>query len=164
MITPHQVEALCGKRLVNCRDRAHFEAVFIQEFKRPLELEGFEKKIDGTTEQGFRLKLWVSTGLTVSYNCKTGSWTAWLPKQLADREQAIQEWSDFGGGHWSEEIPTAPGMYATRDLQGHRGRDRRLETVEGVVRDVTVFCPSDKRSEWQGDWWSKPYPALPGAL
>lgn len=164
MLTPNQVTALCGRKLLSCRDRKHFVQLFKATFDRKLELEKFDKLIDGTTEAGERMKLWVQAGLTVSHGLQSGVWAAWLPRMAAERETAVLEWGDFGSGTWTEEIPTAPGLYATRDLQGHRARDRRMQLVEGVVRDVTTHCPSHVRSEWQGDWWTKSFPSLPGAL
>lgn len=164
MITPNQIAALCARRIVSCRELEHFRSVFATTLEKPLVLESCDKRVAGATEDGVMLELWVWPDLTVSRNYKTGSWTAWQPRALFDREQSILQWGDFGAGEWTEEVPTVAGLYATRDLQGCRGRDRRMELVEGTVRDITTFCPAHKLTEWEGDWWNRPYPRLPGSL
>jgi hypothetical protein len=37
---------------------------------------------------------------------------------------------------------------------------RRMQKVDGVVRDVTTHCPATHRTEWQGYWWSEPVPMM----
>ena len=64
-----------------------------------------------------------------------------------------KRWLQFARGHWTRDMPTQPGRYPTKTLDGHIGPD--LVTYQAKDGGVVGLYP------WVAFWWSEPYPAMP---
>ena len=64
-----------------------------------------------------------------------------------------RRWVDFVHGRWVSKVPSGSGTYPTSTEAGGRGPDIVVETNAEGASVPTV--------EWNGLWWSKPYPSLP---
>lgn len=75
-------------------------------------------------------------------------------------------WADFARGHWTDRIPTVPGTYPVRDRHGVRTADHVVVRVSATaVKDTSGgFVPAGRVTTWAGQWWSLPYPPLPGCV
>ena len=94
-------------------------------------------------------------------------WAAYATKAWCDEREYFARWADYCRGTWVDKIPQAEGCYATRDLQGWRGKDRILRRVEGKLLDTTCcsgMVEYGRVSSWRGQWWSEALPPLPGAV
>jgi len=59
------------------------------------------------------------------------------------------EWQHFARGHWQKECPDLEGRYPTSDRCGYPAVDQYVHTDTAIAAD------------WDGWWWSEPYPTLP---
>jgi hypothetical protein len=66
--------------------------------------------------------------------------------------QNQREWLNYASGYWGG-MPTTPGRYSTRSVDGTRGND--IDVFVNTRGDIVA-------SElWGGYWWSVPVPSLP---
>jgi len=77
-------------------------------------------------------------------------------RQAGDRNMRFgleRRWVDFANGRWIADLPSKTGRYPTATRKGYRGPDIVVATdPEGNLVSL---------EEWDGLWWSKPYPSLP---
>lgn len=77
----------------------------------------------------------------------------------------INDWASFARGAWTSRVPTKAGTYPVRDKQGARGIDRVIIEFEDRLVDISGgYVPPNKVTSWVGDWWTEPFPELPGAI
>lgn len=96
-----------------------------------------------------------------------GNWQAWETRERVEERAHYAAWADFARGTWLDQVPKQEGTYPTRDKMGSRARDRILKRVNGRLLDVTCcsgMVNYGQVSNWQGSWYSTPYPRLRGAL
>jgi hypothetical protein len=109
--------------------------------------------------------IWIlKNGLTVLESAK-GKYSLFESRaRIAERDH-INAWARYARGTWTRRVPREPGTYATRTLDGKRGKDRELRLVRDRLVDITdSFVPLGKTTTWQGEFWSEKLPTLPGAL
>ena len=98
-------------------------------------------------------------------------WAAYETKARVEQRQHLSRWASFARGVWTRECPREPGLYPVVALSAAIPSSttfavltdyqfRRLQRVEGVVRDVTTHCPSTHRTQWAGWWWSEALPMM----
>jgi hypothetical protein len=76
----------------------------------------------------------------------------------------VAAWADFARGWWTRTVPTQPGTYPVRDRSGNRGRDHVFVSRGDRVLDTdSGFLRPGVSTNYVGDFWSLPYPTLPGA-
>lgn len=85
-------------------------------------------------------------------------------EETAWREH-VTAWADFARGYWRPGPPTKPGTYPVRNRSGHRTRDHVVIQRGDRVLDVdSGYVAPGRVTNFVGDWWSLPYPSLPGAV
>lgn len=172
MDAEHPITRHLYRKIYSTRDFEHFAAQWIDDVdSNGLELARATQVID---EPGMRVHL-MPNEIAVAHYTRSGKrahqWAAFRTKSYVERQDRIARWSTFARGHWTRECPNEPGMYPVvrRDSAVPESTPftvfveyefRRLQSVEGVVRDVTTFCPATFRTEWKGWWWSEPLPAM----
>lgn len=105
-------------------------------------------------------------GLTVVEDQK-GRWSCYETAARVEEREYYRGWNEFIRAGWTKRVPDRAGVYPTRTRDGARARDRELKLVGGKLRDCTLgggFQSTDRVSNWAGDWWALPYPALRGAV
>lgn len=108
----------------------------------------------------------LASGLTVVCDQKE-KWSAYESAARCAEREYFASWARFCRGTWTARVPQSEGVFPTRTLEGHRGRDRTLRRCEGRLMDVTVgggFVGYGMISEWRGEWFSDAYPPLKGAI
>lgn len=154
------------RHMLTCQAFGHFCALYEDEIGNPADASVVEQFECDATVTGWCYGFVLASGLCVVMWRDTDRWSLYETRARAEACEYDEEWLAYykTKGHWTREVPTRPGVYATRNRDGITCDDRRfVRTLVGdkeVVRDVTVFCPAHKRTEWAGDFWSLPRPTL----
>lgn len=111
--------------------------------------------------------VFVFFGGLVATEDKRGRWQAWETRERVEDRDYYRAWNEYCRAGWTAKTPTIEGTFATRTLEGWRGKDRVFRKVEGRLKDVTDgggFVGYGKVTEWRGEFWAMPTPKLRGAI
>lgn len=160
------------RHLFTCRAFRHFISVYTEEYGEPAEVKAVRDfqatatTLDNGTSRPACAGWVLDNGLCAVSWTGTDRWSLYETRGRAEEREYDQQWLEYYKlrGHWTFKVPEAAGTYATRNREGVDCADRIFEaqTVGDsiVVRDTTGFCPSHKRTEWRGYFWSLPRPRL----
>lgn len=96
---------------------------------------------------------------------QNGRYTLYETSQKAFENRYFSSWAAFTRGHWTDAVPTAPGIYATRDRDLGKMGFRKLEMVHGKLLDTTGgFVRKGLVTEFVGQFWSEATPKLRGSF
>jgi len=175
------------RKLFSCIGLEHFRVQWLEE----VDDVGFDKddaeqtiKIDG----GHVYVLPCGLAAQSRRTDKGQVWAAFETKVRAEQREHIARFAAFARGHWTLDCPVDPGVYPvvaksvaiSSELPWSmltEWQTRKLQRVEGVVRDVTEHTPLQwsvadvdmrritkrepaSRSLWRGYWWSEPLPMM----
>ena len=110
-----------------------------------------------------RATIHVFVGGLVAVESSKGKWSAFETLERVKEREYVTAWAEFIRGGWSPSIPQEAGVYPVKDLEGNRRRDRTLIRVNGRLADVTCcggMVQYGKVSNWQGLWYTLPFPKL----
>lgn len=106
----------------------------------------------------------LQNGFVAVYRCRSARWSLYETQERVEAREHLSNWANFARGCWVRRVPTEPGVYFVRDLEGRRSL-RELARVNGRLRDISGgFVGAGKVTEWRGDFWSHSLPGLPGSL
>jgi hypothetical protein len=92
-------------------------------------------------------------------------WSLYKTLERSKYEDHIRAFAIFSRGRWSPLAPSQPGTYATRTRAQHRGPDHTFVLKCDRLMDISGgFLGPGKVTNWVGDFWSEPWPQLPGCL
>lgn len=171
----HPLSRLLHRKLFVTQHQDHFRAQYLDD----VDSEGFheeaalgrESYTDGVSE----IFVWIMPGgISVARFVAKGEperWAAYETLERVERAKHIARWADFARGYWTLRCPQEPGTYPVTAKSSAIPRStpfavmidfglRKLQRVEGHVRDVTEFTPSTHRTLWQGYWWSEAIPMM----
>jgi hypothetical protein len=172
----HPFQYLLHRKLFSTQDLLHFQAVY----RDDVDPAGFDKhratQVKSHTDVTGTYDVWVMPdGISVlhfiSPTKKANKWAAFETLERAEHVKHVSRWSTFARGHWTKDCPKEPGTYpvCARPAAVRRGapwvslidlQTRKLQRVDGHVRDVSEFTPATHRSLWQGYWWSEALPLM----
>lgn len=128
----------------------------------PLRIE--TKYVDKKDTAGECTYIYLSGGYVIVEDWRE-RWTLYETAERTAERKHLSDWANFARGTWVKGPPTKPGLYPVRSKTGRRGKDREIVEIEGRIKDVSGgYVASGKVTEWVGDWWSDPFPPLPGAV
>lgn len=151
---------LLGKQILIAMSEKKFQGAFASKVG-----DYSQEQVSRSERIGERTFHFLVGGL-VAVEDSIGRWSLYETAEITAYNAHITAWADFSRGSWTARVPDRPGVYPTRDRLGARGLDRTLVLLaEGQgLRDITKgFVGLGKVTEWVGEWWSHPYPPLPGA-
>lgn len=107
----------------------------------------------------------VLVGGLVILKARRSKYYLYETKARVDERENLRRWAEYARGCWTKRVPNEPGIWATRDLAGFRGPDKKFEVHAGKLIEVGGgFVGNGKVTEWRGEFWSMAMPPLPGAL
>jgi hypothetical protein len=154
---------LLGRRVFGDLPFPAFEAKYVDEVSEdPYELD---VAMSGDSRRCKMFELWsVPRGYYVVKD-RTAKFSLYESRERTDYSTHLSSWASFSRGTWVPSAPATPGIYPVRDKQGARRPDREVKEVGDRIVDVSGgYVPPDRVSVWVGEWWSEPYPPLPGAV
>lgn len=171
----HPLTRLLNRKVFWTADRAHFLAQYLDD----VDSEGFSVEAsigkETHTDATGTIDVWVMPGgIAVAHffdGKEGGRWAAYETLERVEHNKHISRWANFARGYWTRVCPTEPGTYPVTAKSSAVRRTtpfavmidfqtRRLQRVEGVVKDVSEFTPATHRSLWQGYWWSEAIPLM----
>lgn len=174
----HPLTRLLNRKLFVTQHEGHFKAQYLDD----VDSEGFTVEAalgteTHTDEDGTIDVFIMPGGIAVAHfigtpsNTNNNRWAAYETLERVERNRHIGRWATFARGYWTRVCPTEPGTYPVTSKSSAVPRrtpfavmidfqTRKLQRVEGVVKDVSEFTPSTHRSLWQGYWWSESIPLM----
>lgn len=171
----HPLNRLLHRRIFWTTTRDHFTA----QYKDDVDPEGFcDDTALGYEEHGLvdcSIKVWIMpSGICAAraVGVEGEQWAAFETLERAGARKLHAAWAVFARGFWTLNCPKEPGVYPacakslaisplTPFTVPIEWQLRRLQRIEGAVRDVTEFTPSTHRTLWRGYWWSEALPQMP---
>ena len=102
------------------------------------------------------------TGGLVILEQENDRWSLYECESRFREREYHRLWAEFSRGHWTEKCPQEPGFYFVKDRDLGKRSVRKLEKVNGRVRDVSGGTVRPGRiSEWAGYWWLPRLAPLP---
>ena len=93
-----------------------------------------------------------------------GKWSLYENETRARDRDHKRAWAEFIRGRWSSRVPTEPGLYFVKDNDLGKRSVRKLEIVNGRLKDTSGgMVRPGLVSEWVGQWWLPAIPGLPGS-
>ena len=149
---------LLGKQLIAALPESKFINVFRDIFDPPEDVTpGPPRHFDGTTIYPI--------GSTHYVLERGGSWSFFESAAETAWREHVSRWADFARGYWTDRVPELPGVYPVRNRSKHRCKDHIFIQNGDLVLDTdSGFLRPGVRTNWAGEFWSLPYPSLPGAV
>ena len=170
----HPLTRLLHRKIFYTKHLEHFKAQYLDD----VDPEGFcDDSALGVEEHETplaRIKVFIMPGgicVAFARGVDGVQWAAFETLERVEHRKQLAKWAVFARGFWTLKCPTEPGIYPVMAKSAAIPRNtpfavhmewqtRRLQRVEGTVRDVSEFTPATHRTLWRGYWWSEALPQM----